>query len=123
VTAARGEELVAIVPVAAGDSLVIGENVERRADFLARAAARRARPPHPYGLDHPTWPAPDCFQYDTADEAFAAIDKVYGPDSGHLVIGPVPRRIHLERLASYPDDVPSPPELPDPLPDPTVPSS
>jgi hypothetical protein len=44
---------------------------------------------HAYGLSHPTWGRPDCFFYDTADDAAGAILRVYGENSGHVVIGPV----------------------------------
>lgn len=42
--------------------------------------------PPRFGLDHPTWPRPTCFFYRTANEARAALVKVYGEDSGHVVI-------------------------------------
>lgn len=43
----------------------------------------------PYGLDHPTWDHPTNFHYDTAEEAEAAAIRTYGPDSGHVAIGPI----------------------------------
>lgn len=39
-----------------------------------------------FGLTHPTWSGPDCFYYDSAAEAYAAIRKIYGDNSGHLVV-------------------------------------
>lgn len=44
-----------------------------------------------FGLDHPSWIRPTNFFYKTADEAWDAIDKVYGFDSGHIVVGPISR--------------------------------
>jgi hypothetical protein len=44
----------------------------------------------PFGLTHPTWNHPDAFNYATAAEAQEAILRVYGPDSGHLVVGVLP---------------------------------
>lgn len=41
----------------------------------------------PFGLTHPTWGHPDCFNYDTAEDAASAIVRVYGENSGHLVVG------------------------------------
>ena len=40
-----------------------------------------------FGLTHPTWDAPECFYYDSAAEAEAAMRRTYGDDSGHLVVG------------------------------------
>lgn len=115
------EELVAVRVIGKGERIDYGGNVVTRSEFEERRA--RQRPAHPFGLDHPTWPHPDCFHYDTAEAAWAAIEKVYGPDSAHIVVGPVPRKVHVEPLSHYPDVVPDPPERPDPLPDPVVPSS
>lgn len=39
-----------------------------------------------FGLTHPTWAEPTCFNYDSAEEAAAAIRRVYGPDAKHLVV-------------------------------------
>jgi hypothetical protein len=41
----------------------------------------------PFGLTHPTWDGPSCFYYATENEAWAAIERTYGKDSGHLVVG------------------------------------
>jgi hypothetical protein len=41
----------------------------------------------PFGLTHPTWARPECFDFDTAEAAEASILKVYGEGSGHLVVG------------------------------------
>ena len=47
----------------------------------------------PFGLTHPTWKQPGCFLYDTENEAWAAIERTYGPDSGHLVVAVLTRPI------------------------------
>lgn len=39
-----------------------------------------------YGLDHPTWDGPSGFHYTSAEDAWSAIQQVYGPDSGHIVV-------------------------------------
>lgn len=41
----------------------------------------------PFGLAHPTWERPDCFRYDTAEDAAAAVIRTYGDGSGHVVVG------------------------------------
>lgn len=42
--------------------------------------------PDVFGLDHPTWKYPACFFYSTAETAREAIERVYGSDSGHIVV-------------------------------------
>lgn len=43
----------------------------------------------PFGIAHPSWIEPTCWYYDTAEEAAEAIRKVYGENSGHVVVGVV----------------------------------
>lgn len=42
--------------------------------------------PKPFGAWHPTWPNPSNFHHDTAEASKANLLKVYGPDSGHVVV-------------------------------------
>lgn len=53
----------------------------------------------PFGLTHPTWIGPSCFMYDTEEQAWAAIDRTYGADSGHLVVGVLTRPTSTEDRA------------------------
>jgi hypothetical protein len=41
---------------------------------------------HAFGMMHPSWRGPECFYYDTSEQAQAAIVKVYGPDTDHRVV-------------------------------------
>jgi hypothetical protein len=46
---------------------------------------------HRFGLDHPAWERPDCFLFDTAEDAQRAKERAYGPESEHVVIEGVTR--------------------------------
>ena len=42
--------------------------------------------PPAFGYDHPTWEGPAHFYYATAELAYFAMARVYGEDSGHVVV-------------------------------------
>lgn len=75
----------------AGFAGALGDGTEEYVAKAGHSVEKDALRHKPFGTTHPTWEQPTNFYYDTEAEAWAAIERVYGPDSGHLVVGVLTR--------------------------------